>query len=31
MIHGFFQMGALAPSATAAVERAVDHVKRAIG
>ena len=31
MIHGFFQMGALAPSATAAVDRAVDHVKRTIG
>ena len=31
MIHGFFQMGALAPSATAAVGRAVDHVKRTIG
>ena len=31
MIHGFFQMGALAPSANAAVGRAVDHVKRTIG
>ena len=31
MIHGFFQMGTLAPSATAAVGRAVDHVKRTIG
>jgi acetyl esterase len=31
MIHGFFQMGAMAPSCAAAVGRAVDHVKRTIG
>jgi acetyl esterase len=31
MIHGFFQMGAMAPAANAAVERAVEHVRRAIG
>jgi acetyl esterase len=31
MIHGFFQMGPMAPSANAAVERAIDHVKRAVG
>jgi acetyl esterase len=31
MIHGFFQMAPLAPSCSAAVDRAVDHVKRAIG
>jgi acetyl esterase len=31
MIHGFFQMAPLAPSCGPAVDRAVDHVKRAIG
>jgi acetyl esterase len=31
MIHGFFQMGALSPAAAAAISRAADHLKRAIG
>jgi acetyl esterase len=31
MIHGFFQMGAMAPAANAAVERAVEHLRRAVG
>jgi acetyl esterase len=31
MIHGFFQMGAMVPAANDAVDRAVEHLKRAVG